>query len=464
MPSGAPGPTTVEDLPPRRRRGLGLAVLAIRRTGLATTSGLLAGTASAAFLAALDRATDTRTDHPGIVWALPLAGLAVAFAYHRHGGDANRGSGLLIDEIHQPRAWIPRRMAPMVGIGSVVSHLFGASVGREGAALQMSGSLTDLVARRLRLPGGERRILLVAALAGGFGGMFGVPLAGAVFGIEVQAVRPTGAELLRRARRVTTQEELRGRAGDALARWSSFAPMIWPSLVASFVADAVVRKLVEHDRAVTALHSHLDVDLFGRVALVGVACGLASLAFVGATDSVRHFTRRFVTSPPLRAVAGGVAVLALMSVFGRQYLGLSLGLGEEALAGQDTSLWVPLLKIAFTAVCLGTGYVGGEVTPLFVVGATTGAATAPLIGLDPLIGAAVGFVAVFAAAASTPVACAVMAGEIFGWGLSLPAAVACLAALSCSSHRGIYPTQRVVTAEGTVLRSDLGIGRSPQRS
>ena len=147
--------------------------------------------------------------------------------------------------------------------------------------------------------------------------------------------------------------------------------------------------------------------------------------------------------------------LAGVAVVGRNYLGLSLPLVEHALVGQDTTWTVPALKLAFTAICLGSGFVGGEVTPLFIIGATMGAAVSPPLGIDPLLGAAVGYVSVFAAAANTPIACAVMAVEVFGWGVAGPAVLVCVVAWSAGSHRGIYPTQRVRTTDGFIRRSDL---------
>ncbi len=180
-----------------RRLTVGAAGL-LRWLALGFTSGILAGLACWAFLTALDRATEIRIDTPTLVWLLPVAGLAIGGSYHLFGGRAGEGNALLLDEIHQPARWVPRRMAPMVGIGTVVSHLFGASVGREGTALQMSGSLSDWLARLLGLRAEDRRILLTAALGGGFGAVFGVPLAGAVFGLEVQRVawhrRPDGSD------------------------------------------------------------------------------------------------------------------------------------------------------------------------------------------------------------------------------------------------------------------------------
>jgi H+/Cl- antiporter ClcA len=375
-------------------------------------------------------------------------------------------------------------MAPMVAVGSVVSHLFGASVGREGTALQMSGSLSDLLARRLVLPPRDRRTLLVASLAAGFGGMFGVPVAGAVFGLEVQAIRPTRAELVRRARRSAAarrstvrqpddrpnpdavdpvESRFEARLRDVLRRWRPFAGMVLPVVVASFVANTVVRALRHHDEAAAHLAPDLTLALTARLTAAGAAFGLASILFIVATDSVREVAARFVSWPPLRPLLGGVGVLFLVALTGREYLGLSLPLAADALSGQDTSLSVPVVKLAFTALCLGSGFVGGEVTPLFVVGATCGAAIAPTLGIDPATGAAAGYVAVFAAAANTPIACTVMAVEVFGWGMAVPAGVACLAAFACSSHRGIYPTQRVLTTAGTRSRSETRGWRPARR-
>ncbi|MTA74435.1 MAG: voltage-gated chloride channel protein, partial [Actinobacteria bacterium] len=148
--------------------------------------GLLAGLSSAAFLLTLEWATATRLSHPALLFGLPVAGLAIGLVYHYGGGRAAEGNNLIIDEIHDPQAWVPRRMAPMIFVGTVMTQLFGGSAGREGAAIQMSGSLTDWASRTLRISPAHRRILLVAAISAGFGAVFGVPLAGAVFGLEVQ--------------------------------------------------------------------------------------------------------------------------------------------------------------------------------------------------------------------------------------------------------------------------------------
>lgn len=414
-----------------------------RWVALGAASGLLAGLASWVFLTALNQATTARLDHGWLIWLLPAAGLTVGGAYHYLGGRSSEGNALLLDQIHEPTAWIPRRMAPLVGVGTVVSHLFGASVGREGTALQMSGSLTDWLARRLGLRQADRRILLTAALGGGFGAVFGVPLAGAVFGLEVQRVSWHGH-----------------RSGTRPVLFAGFRDGTWihrvtATLTASWVGDRVVRGLGYRQPVFTRLHIGVDPAVLGRAAVAGVAFGLTSIVFVEATDLVRSLSRRAISWAPARPAIGAVLVLGAVALVGRDYLGLSLPLAEAALSGSHTDLQVPFLKLAFTALCLGAGFVGGEVTPLFIIGATLGSAIAPTLGLSPVVGAAIGFVAVFAGAANTPIACMVMGYELFGTGAVPPVVVACVVAYLCSGRRGIYPTQRRTVGTGRVAVSEL---------
>ncbi|MGE0877515.1 MAG: chloride channel protein [Acidimicrobiia bacterium] len=390
----------------------------LRWIALGVLSGALAGLSAYVFLEGLDRVTRLRTDHRWLLALLPLAGLVVGAAYHYLGGRAAQGNALLIDEIHEPTEWVPHRMAPLVLIGTWITHLFGGSAGREGTALQMSGSLSDGAARLLRLGPADRRLLLITALGGGFGAVFGVPLAGAVFALEVQAI---------------------GRLRyDALV----------PALTASVVGNLVVHGLGYHHAPRAALSVDVTGTLLVKVAIAGLAFGLAGAAFAELTHGIKRLLARFVKWAPLRSFIGGVGVIGLALLFGQQYLGLSLPLIDRALAGDQLSFAVFALKILFTALTLGSGFPGGEVTPLFVIGATLGAALATPLHLPIVLCAALGFVAVFAGAANTPLACTVMGVEIFGAGVIVPMAVACVIAYVFSNHRGIYPTQRIAWSKG----------------
>ncbi|HQV56419.1 MAG TPA: chloride channel protein, partial [Ilumatobacteraceae bacterium] len=357
----------------------------------------------------------TRLEHGWLLYVLPVGGLLTGLTYQLIGGRSAGGNSLIIDEIHQPSAWVPRRMAPLVFAGSTVTHLLGGSAGREGAAIQMSGSLTDALSRLLGLDRQDRRLMLIAAIGGGFGAVFGVPLAGCVFALEVQAI---------------------GRMRyDALVG----------ALSASVVGDLVVRALgVAHTALPELGQIQMTWWLAIRVAIAGVAFAAASVVFVEAVHAVRRAFDR-VSWPPLRAVIGGAAVIGLVAMVGnRDYLGLSIPLIVKAAAGGTGVVGIAFaLKLLFTAVTIGAGFQGGEVTPLFVIGATLGVTMGRLLDVPIPLMAAIGLVAVFAAAANTPLACTVMGAELFGGhGVAL-FAIGCVTSYAFSTHRSIYSTQRI---------------------
>ena len=384
----------------------------IRWIVLGGISGLLAGIASFVFLEGLDRVTSLQTDTAWLLYFLPIAGLVIGLSNRYLAGHSSAGNALLLEEIHSPRQWVPRRMAPLVLLGTWWTHLFGGSAGREGTALQMSGSLSDAVSRVFRLGQSDRSMMLTAALAGGFGSVFGVPFAGVVFALEV----PTVGRLRYHA--------------------------LVPAVIASFIGDAMVTWLGHHHAARTAIDISMSTSTMGALVAVGVACGIAARIFITTTSVIRTIGRRYVPSVVMRPVLGGAAVLGLTALFGRDYLGLSLPLLDSALAGTSIALTVFALKLLFTAVTIGTGFLGGEVTPLFVIGSTLGASIGELLGLPIGVAAAVGMVAMFGAAANTPLACTVMGLELFGAVAIAPIGIGCIAAWVASGTGTIYETQR----------------------
>lgn len=384
---------------------------------LGALSGAAAGVAAYVFLELLDRATEARIDHPWLVWLLPLGGLVVGLAYHVVGGRAREGTALAVSEAHAYTEGAPARMAPLVLGGTLLGHLVGASVGREGTAVQMSSSLTDAGARLLRLDHLHRAALARAALAGGFGAVFGVPFAGVVFAMEV-------------ARRRTVRA-------------------LVASVTAAFVGDWVVGALGHHHSARPQVSVPFGVTTVVRLIAAGIVLGLLARLFAVVVPALKRLSQHEVVWPPLRPVIGGVATLALMGLFGRDYLGLSLPLADLALSGSHVDWQVPLLKLLFTAVALGSGFVGGEVTPLFVVGATAGSVLAGPLGLPPVAMAAIGLAAVFGAAAHVPLAVTVMAVELFGWHALVPALVVCAVARRLAHRDSIYahPAMTALGAE-----------------
>ncbi len=390
-------------------------------------AGVLAGVASAVFLALLDTVTAAREARPAIVWALPLAGAALGYALERWGEPIRGGVSLAIARLHDPSgATLPWRMAPVVLAGTLVTHLFGGSAGREGTAVQMGAALADRVARALGSEGEARRRLLVAGIAGGFGGVFGTPLAGAVFAIEVAVVgRP----------------DVRS------------APA---ALTAAFVGDATTRALgMEHGHFPRVAPIAMDGALAWRWAVFAAAIAFTARAFVELTHAISRVGERYAPRLPIRLALGGAVVVALAVAVGtNDYLGLGTASIERAFVEPTVPVHAFGAKLVFTAVTVGAGFVGGEVTPLFFVGATLGNALAQNLGLPIELGAAVGMTALFGAAAKTPLALTVMALELFGLGVGPHAAAGAALSFALSGRDGIYRAQRFAGRAGAARGRD----------
>jgi len=382
-------------------------------TLIASLVALASGSASALFLWALDWATASRNSHYWLIWLLPLAGWAVSWVYLKLGSQVEAGNNLLIDEIHDPRKVVPLRMAPLVLVATVISHLFGASVGREGTAVQMGGSLADQLTHLFRLRHEERRIVLMAGISAGFASVFGTPLAGAIFALEVLAI---------------------GRL-----RYDA----IFPCMLSAILADQIGMAWgIHHSHYVAGAVVALGPWSLLAVLLAGLVFGLTAWLFASAAHALAALLKRCIPYAPLRALAGGVALVLAVTVLGQRYIGLGIPVMLEAFE-HPLPWWDSVGKLVFTLASLGSGYKGGEVTPLFFIGATLGNALAPLLHLPFGMLAALGFVAVFAGAANTPLASTVMAIELFGPQIGPYAALACVMAYLCSGHHGIYKAQTV---------------------
>jgi H+/Cl- antiporter ClcA len=397
---------------------------ALRWLLLAGLVGALAGTASAGFLLSLDWVTRWREAHPWALALLPLGGLGVGLAYHHFGNRVVKGNNLILDELHTPGETIPLRLVPLVLGGTLATHLLGGSAGREGTAVQMGAALADQLARWL--PRRERRLLLVAGMSAGFASVFGTPLAGAVFGLEVAAFGLVSYQAL------------------------------LPSVLAAVLADAVTRAWGVGHTSYPALPAvAFTVGSLGAALLAGALFGLAARAFTQLTHAITHVFKR-VSYPPLRPVVGGALVALAMAALGTmRYAGLGVPVIVEAFQHQLGAQEF-FLKLLLTALTLGAGFKGGEVTPLFFIGATLGSALAGLLPLPVAVLAGMGFVGVFAGAANTPLACLLMGLELFGTRAGVYLGLACVAAYLFSGHQGIYSSQRVGQAKHPLLGRQAG--------
>lgn len=389
--------------------------------------GACIGTASAGFLQSLDWATNFREEHLWLIALLPVGGLLIGLLYYYYGKDAEAGNNLLIDTIHEPRQIVPFRMAPFVYIGTIATHFFGGSAGREGTALQMAGSIADQFSKPLKLASADRKVLIIAAVAGGFGSVFGTPLAGAIFALEFFLI---------------------GRI-----RYNA----LFPAFLTAIIAD-LVTKLWQTP------HTHYHIDLIPEVSfstiayatLAGILFGLCATTFSKVIHATGRVFKSAISYPPLRPFVGGIIVAGIVWAIGTtKYIGLGIPTIVEAFE-HPLPAYDFAVKMALTILTLAAGFKGGEVTPLFFIGATLGNALSLFIPLPVGLLAGMGFVAVFAGATNTPIACSVMAIELFGIECGVFVSIACIVSYLISGHSSIYGRQIVGEAKHPGLTQEEG--------
>lgn len=379
---------------------------------LSVLVGILAGSASAVFLIALEAVTKYREQHFWIIALLPLGGLLIGLAYHYWGNSVVKGNNLLLEEFHSPRQIIPFKMAPLVLLGTLITHLFGGSAGREGTAVQMGGAIADQFTRIFKLQAEDRKILLTMGISAGFASVFGTPLAGAVFALEVLWMGKIRYEA------------------------------ILPAFLTAVIADnACLAWQVHHTHYIIPFVPKMSPGLFLWAILAGILFGLTALLFSKATHFWTAFFKTKIKYPPLRPVLGGVIIAAIVLLSGStRYIGLGVPVIEEAFQ-QPLLPYDFLLKILSTSFTLGAGFKGGEVTPLFYIGATLGNGLSSIIPLPVALLAGMGFAAVFSGATNTPIACTLMGIELFGIESGVFVGIACVVAYVFSGHSGIYGSQ-----------------------
>lgn len=384
---------------------------------VAALVGILAGSASALLLVSLNYATDLRERHVWLILFLAPAGWFVAQMYQRLGSSVEAGNNLVLEQAHDPTATISLWMTPLILIGTFITHVFGGSAGREGTAIQTGASLADQLARPLRMASHDRRILLMMGISAGFASVFGTPLAGAVFGLEVLAIGTISYEA------------------------------IAPCFMAAFTGDLITAAWgVQHTIYRVSIVPSMNVRGVVYSMIAGVLFGLVGMVFAKMTHAVSHLARKYIASSTLRPVAGGLLISVAVFGIGTSHMLRYVGLGIPTIVASFRTKVDPYdfaAKSVLTAITLGTGFKGGEVTPLFYIGATLGNALSNWIPLPASLLAGMGFVAVFSGAANTPIASTFMAVELFGAEAGSYAGIACVLAYLFSGHVGIYSAQRL---------------------
>ncbi|RYE36520.1 MAG: voltage-gated chloride channel protein [Sphingobacteriaceae bacterium] len=408
----------------------------LRQTLLIVPVAVLIGSTIGFFLWLLNWSVHYRFAYPWLLFLLPLAGILIHFMYRFTGRSAEKGNNLIIDEIHRPGGGVPWQMAPVVLVTTVITHLFGGSAGREGTAVQIGGSIAGLFSRWFKLKETEINILLTAGIAAGFGAVFGTPLTGAIFALEVLSIGQMKYHAL------------------------------LPALIASLVADITVSAWGVHH---TAYHidiltktsylwsNYLNINLLllAKVVLAAIIFGLASNMFSVLVHEIKAFFSNMISITWLIPFLGGLLIIGLTYLLGKPDY-LSLGIDAQypgavtipsAFHAYGSDTWSWFWKTIYTTITLGTGFKGGEVTPLFYIGATLGNTLSAWLNAPVSLFAALGFIAVFAGATNTPLACTIMGIELFGGEHVLFFAVACFTAYLFSGHTGIYSAQQIAVSK-----------------
>jgi H+/Cl- antiporter ClcA len=382
--------------------------------------GIIVGSLSAFFLVSLDFVTIKQTDYRWLLFLLPFGGAFISFLYKRFGNNAIKGNNLIIEQANGEEENIPLRLVPLTLFGTLVTHLFGGSAGREGTAVQMGGAVAEFTGKIFKLNKFDRKIIIICGISAGFSSVFGTPLAGTIFGLEVLSLG-----LIKH---------------DALV----------PSFLSAFFANIVTLSYgVNHTHYSIGVIPELNSILVIKLITAGIAFGIVGLALSRSIIIIKKFYIKWMPDPVIRSFVGGIVIILLAFLVGtRDYLGLSLPLLQQAFDG-TSEVFAFLWKLVFTAFTLGAGFQGGEVTPLFEIGATFGSTLSTVLMLPTAFLAALGFIGVFTGATNTPITCFIMGVELFGSEGAVYIFLICVISYLFSGNSGIYSSQIISIKKGT---------------
>lgn len=381
---------------------------------LSVLVGFVVGTAGSLFGVALTFVTGLRMTNPWLIWLLPVGGLVIVFLYELSNMPGGTSTNMVFIAVRDNRI-MPFLTAPLIFLATVITHLLGGSSGREGAALQLGGSLSGSIGKLLRLDDKDCRVMTMCGMSAAFTALFGTPLASTIFALEVTSV--------------------------GIMYHAALVPCLISSLLGLWIAG-----LFGLPPTVFELTETLTLTPFSmvQVAALGVLLALVSIMFCVFMDNAPKLYAKHLKNPYLRVIVGGALVIALTHLCGTtDYNGAGEHVIHAAIEG-SAAPWAFLLKMLFTALTLGSGYKGGEIVPVFFTGATFGCVVAPLLGLPAPLGAALGMVALFCGVTNSPLASILLAVELFG-GVSIPLfALTCAVTYMLSGYFSLYSEQKIV--------------------
>lgn len=384
--------------------------------------GVLVGSTAAWFLSSLDFVTDWRAQHLWIIYSLPIIGFIIGSMYYYYGGDAKKGNNLLLEQHNHPEKRIPFKMAPFVYIGTILTHLAGGSAGREGTAVQIGGAIADQFTNVFTLNDTQRKTILIIGISAGFAAVFGTPIAGAIFALEIMLFKNI-------------------RVADIL-----------PSFAAAYIAHYTCLAWgIHHTVYAIPIVPHFNMNVLVPIFLAGLIFGTTALLFT-AVNGVWSKLFNKIKYEPLRPFIGGIMILIVIILLGSfpfdnasinmntKFIGLGIPSIKDAFL-TPAGHYDFLIKLLLTTFTLSVGFKGGEVTPLFFIGATLGNVLMLIIPLPMALLAGMGFVAVFAGATHCAIASIALGFEMFGMGAGVYIGLASIIAYFSSGSKGIYSAQ-----------------------
>ena len=373
--------------------------------------GCMGGIVGAVFHHALHFVTHVRAENPWLIFLLPLAGLATVAVYHLPQLKKNRGTNEIIDAVLEGKHVSPL-VAPAIFLSTAITHLFGGSAGREGAALQIGGSMASVLSKGLKLQGHERRVIIMAGMSAVFAGLFGTPLTAMLFCMEFETVG------------------------------TLFSPALLPCFLAAYTATRISGLLGVHaETYLLETAVQLDLAALGRFAVLAVLIALLGIAMCWLFHNAEHFAKHHLPNPWIRIALGGAVVMGMTLLAGdHRFNGAGMDMALAAVAGQ-TDWYSFLVKMLFTAVTLAAGFKGGEIVPTFCIGATFGCLLGGFLGLEAGTAAAVGLVGLFCCVTNSPLASIVLSIEMFGGANLYLFSFVCAICFVLSGNSGLYASQ-----------------------
>lgn len=386
----------------------------IKWSALALVIGSVAGAAGTIFSMGVSWATGFRLSHPSMLFFLPVSGLLIVWLYHSFHEEGNRGTNMVIDAISSNERVTPAT-GPLIFFSTILTHLGGGSSGREGAALQLGGSIGNSFGEWFKLDERDKKIAIMCGMSAVFSALFGTPVAAAIFSLEVVSI--------------------------GVLYYAALVPCVFSSFLAVGIARVAG---LEGEHFPVEMIPALDLKAMGLLVLLGILCAAVSILFCVLLHTAEHAYRKYFPDARVRILAGSFLFIALTLLSGtRDYCGSSMGLIESSIEG-SVRYEAFLMKMLFTAVALGAGFKGGEIVPTLCVGAALGCAFGEITGFAPSLCAACGMAALFAGVTNCPITSLVIALELFGYEGMEYFSIIIAVAFALSGYYGLYASQKFV--------------------